>query len=79
MSRKTEDDDQVQAMARDLARAAGLNPDAIGEQGEPEAMVEDRGDGVPITVMRRPLRPNWWTFIEDARRKLGDDAAPPRT
>jgi hypothetical protein len=75
MSSNSEYEDLVVATARDLARAAGLNPDGIAEQGEPEPIEEDRGDGVTITVMRRPLRPNWSVFVQDARRKLGDGPA----
>lgn len=79
-------EDDVQAEARRLARLDGFNPDEIVHCGDPQPVVSDRGDGVPVISMRRPLRPRWSAYVKQARARLeggeGDegregDAGPP--
>jgi hypothetical protein len=62
--------EEILTEAKALARAAGLNPNAIAEIGEPEPVLDDRGDGVFVTQMRRPLRPRWTEFVDEARRRV---------
>jgi hypothetical protein len=76
----TEDEireDEVQAEARSLARSAGLNPDEILEEGDPEPLAEDRGDGVQVTAMRRPFKPRWMEFEAQAREVVAQRAGKP--
>jgi hypothetical protein len=63
-------EDDIQAEARALAREQGLNPDEIVEGGECEAVVDDRGDGVPVISMHHPLRARWTEFEAEARRRV---------
>lgn len=70
-------DDEVQTEARNLARAAGFNPDEIVETDECEPVIQDRGDGVPLVSMHHPLRPRWAQFEAEARAKLQGGAGAP--
>jgi hypothetical protein len=65
-------EDEVQEEARTLAREAGFNPEEIAPCGEPQPVVYDRGDGVAVTMLKRPLCPRWTPFITAARRRLED-------
>lgn len=67
-------EDEVQAEARSLAREAGFDPDEIVVGDEPEPVVYDRGDGVPLISMHRPLRARWTTFESEARTRLQERA-----
>jgi hypothetical protein len=70
----TEDD--VLTEARSLARAAGFDPDEIVEGDECEPVIQDRGDGVPLVSMHRPLRPRWAQFETEARARLAGEGGP---
>ncbi len=69
----TEDErlaDEIQDEAKALAREAGVNPDEIAQYGEPEPVSDDRGDGVFVTTMHRPLRPLWTVYVHEARARV---------
>lgn len=65
-------EDEVHAEARSLAREAGFDPDEIVHCGDPEPVIDDRGDGVPLITMHRPLRPRWTAFEAEARSRIRD-------